>query len=316
MRPDDVLIVLGSPWFNAGYAALVDRLRRESGIRFAILVHDIVPLRRPEWCDRELVRVFRAWHSSVLPVCDTIFSVSRATADDLERYAASAGTRLNGRVQPIPIGTGFGDNALPIQPECDKTELPEPGSYVLFVSTIEARKNHSLLFRVWRKMVDELPPDEVPTLVFAGRVGWLVSDLMQQLDNARYLNGKIRFVSDPTDAMLRQLYRGCLFTVFPSLFEGWGLPVTESLAFGKPCIASNRTSVPEAGGPLARYFDPESLPDAYRVIRAAIDDRAGLAAWQNRVVREFHPVSWDEAATAIVRCLDKSASAAVELISH
>ena len=62
-----------------------------------------------------------------------------------------------------------------------------------------------------------------------------------------------------TDADLKVLYEGCLFTLFPSFYEGWGLPVTESLAFGKPCIASNRSSIPEAGGKLARYIDPNNL---------------------------------------------------------
>jgi glycosyltransferase involved in cell wall biosynthesis len=304
-RPNDVLIVLGSPWFSNDYAAIVDRLRRQSGIRFAVLVHDIVPLRRPEWCDRTLVRLFRNWYGSVLPVSDAVFSVSHATAADLERHAAAAGIRLEGRVKPIPMGTGFGNGAAGEEPETDDASLPAPGEYILFVSTIEARKNHALLFRVWRRMVDELPPEKVPILVFAGRVGWLVSDLMQQLENARFLDGKIRIVRAPTDATLRRLYRGCLFTLFPSLFEGWGLPVTESLALGKPCIASNRTAIPEAGGALARYFDPENLADAYNVIRAAIEDRAGLSAWQEQVVREFRPVSWDETATAIVQRLDE-----------
>ncbi|MDT8349839.1 glycosyltransferase, partial [Roseomonas mucosa] len=93
----------------------------------------------------------------------------------------------------------------------------------------------------------------------AGRVGWLVADLMQQLENAEWLGGKIRLVRDPSDEELLALYRGCRFTLFPSLFEGWGLPVSESLALGRPCIASNRTSLPEAGGALARYFDPDDL---------------------------------------------------------
>jgi hypothetical protein len=68
--------------------------------------------------------------------------------------------------------------------------------------------------------------------------------------------------------------------------------VTESLAFGKPCIISNRTSLPEAGGTLARSFDPDNLHDAYAVIRNVIDDPAGLAQWAATIRREFKPVPW------------------------
>ena len=74
------------------------------------------------------------------------------------------------------------------------------------------------------------------------RVGWLVEDLMRQIVHADHLDGKLIVVEDPTDAELAALYQGCQFTVFPSLYEGWGLPVTESLAFGKPCLASSATA--------------------------------------------------------------------------
>src|SRR6185437_13860829 len=118
------------------------------------------------------------------------------------------------------------------------------------------------------------------------------------LRNCDFLGGKIVLVEDPSDAELERLYQGCLFTLFPSFHEGWGLPVTESLTFGKPCVISNATSLPEAGGTLARYFDPENIADATRVIRETIADRASLAAWEQRIVSEFQPVAWDVSARA------------------
>ena len=141
-------------------------------------------------------------------------------------------------------------------------------------------------------MLDELPYDEVPTLVFAGRIGWLVEDLMHQISNTDHLGGKLVIVEGPSDADLASLYKGCLFTLFPSFYEGWGLPVTESLALGKPCLISNRSSLPEAGGKLARYFDPDNLHDAYEAVRSVLADPADLARWEDRVRREFKPVPW------------------------
>jgi glycosyltransferase involved in cell wall biosynthesis len=86
--------------------------------------------------------------------------------------------------------------------------------------------------------------------------------------------------------------------------------VTESLAFGKPCLAAEATAVPEAGGRLARYFDPESVPDAVRALRAVLDDRAGLSDWQAQVRREFRPVPWSDTARAIAAALGLEAPAA------
>jgi glycosyltransferase involved in cell wall biosynthesis len=306
IAPGDVILVLGSPWFHPDYAAMIRAHRERHGVRFAILVYDLIPLRRPEWCDSGLVRLFREWFVPILPLCDHVFAISQATADDVADYARSNRIALPHGIVTIPIGTGLGSTERP-SPEkaAIGRPLPLPGSYALIVSTIEARKNHLLLFRVWRRLLEEMPGDLVPTLVFAGRIGWLVEDLMHQIRNTAYLNGRLVVVESPTDAELATLYGGCLFTLFPSFYEGWGLPVSESLAFGKPCLISNRTSLPEAGGSLARQFDPDNLHDAYETIRAVIQDRPGLARWQDEVRRSFVPVPWSATADALLDGLER-----------
>ena len=126
---------------------------------------------------------------------------------------------------------------------------------------------------------------------------------MRQIENADHLDGKLVVMEDPSDAELAALYAGCRFTVFPSLYEGWGLPVTESLAFGKPCLIADRTSLPEAGGALARRFDPDNLHDALAVIREVILDPEGLDRWEAQVRREFRPMPWTASADALLTAL-------------
>ena len=302
VRPGDILLILGAPWAGPAYGTFLQQVRGRYPLEAALLLYDLIPLRRPEWCAADLVEKFGQWLRSTLPQCSRLMAISKATAADVEAYAREVGLTLAAPVQPIPIGTDFG---LPLDAgmnEAPARGLPAPGSYILFVSTMEARKNHAMLFKVWRRLVSELPSEKVPTLVFAGRVGWLVSDLMQQLENTDWLDGKIRLIRDPTDTELAALYQGCLFTVFPSLFEGWGLPVSESLGRGQPCLTSDRTSLPESGGKLSRYFDPENLDDAYRAVRAIIDDRAGLEAWRAEVRRDYRHTPWEETADSILAC--------------
>ena len=298
VKAGDTLLAFGAPWSYADHADLIETARARFGIKFGFLVYDIIALRRPEWFEKGLVQRFREWFVSILPLADFVFAISKYTADDVTRFARQYSIPLRNPVQMIPIGNGFGPSAPGLPAPYD--DLPPPGSYVLFVSTIEARKNHMLLFRIWRQLLEELPASAVPTLVFAGRVGWLVADLRQQLENTDYLDHKIIVMSDLSDARLGQLYRGCLFTVFPSHYEGWGLPVSESLAFGKPCLASNKSAIPEAGGKFCRYFDPDDLNAAYRLVRDTVKDRDGLAAWEAEIRREFKPTSWEEGAQAIL----------------
>ncbi len=313
-RRGDLLVVLGSPWFELDYAELAAFARGRLGMRLAVLLYDVIPIRRPEWVDRGTTRVFRDWYATVLPLADLVFAISRATAEDATAWCRRDNIALAGPIRSLPLGTGFGEPAPApdFASDAGAAAVLPPGladalqgrHYVLFVSTIEARKNHMLLFRVWRRLLEEMGPTRVPDLVFVGKVGWLVDDLMSQIENSRHLDGRLHVIEGLDDQALRAAYAGCLFTVFPSFYEGWGLPVSESLAMGKPCLAANVTALPEAGGTLARYFDPFDLNDATRAIRAAIEDPAGLASWQDEVRRDFRPIGWDRTARALLAALD------------
>jgi hypothetical protein len=116
---------------------------------------------------------------------------------------------------------------------------------VLCVGTIESRKNHLALFQAWKLLLEE--GFEPPPLIWVGRPGWRVEDLLAQLAATRSLDGRIRLLHGVSDPELVALYRGALFSVFPSFTEGWGLPVGESLALGTPCLASPRAPRPRRG---------------------------------------------------------------------
>ena len=300
-KPQDWIVTLGSPWSNRTYDSLIKAAKDETGCRFALLIYDIIPLVAPEYCDIGLVQMFRAWHATVPRLADVVMTESHSSARDLERHREDLGL-VSGPVQVIPMGTDIQSRHQAATPRAAR--LPQPGSYVLFVSTLEPRKNHRLLFRVWRRLAADLPTEQVPTLVFAGRVGWMVGDLMQQLANSDWVGGKIVLLENVTDDELLHLYDGCQFTLYPSFYEGWGLPVTESFAMGRPCLSSNSTSLPEAGGSLARYFDPDSASDAYQAVRALIEAPDQLEAWRRQVQQDFVPVPWSAAATAIVSHLE------------
>jgi glycosyltransferase involved in cell wall biosynthesis len=301
--PGDWLLVLGSPWSYPDYATRIATHCQRHGMKFAVLLYDIIPIRRPEWVDQSLRDVFASWFHSVVPLADQVFAISRTTAADVERYERETKFGLRGRVLPVPVGTGFGRAPAPTRTR----RLPAPGHFALIVSTIEARKNHLLLFRIWRALSEQVPAEKLPILVFAGRIGWLVTDLIQQLDNTNWLDGKVMLVEAPTDGELACLYRDCLFTLYPSLYEGWGLPVTESLTYGAPCLAANRTSLPEAGGRLAEYFDPDHLHEAVAAVRRYIDAPELLDLWRARIAREFRPVAWTETAAAMLAAMQESA---------
>ena len=191
-----------------------------------------------------------------------------------------------------------------------------PPRYVLFVSTIELRKNHRLLVRVWQRLLERHGADLVPNLIFAGKIGWLVDDLLAELEASEYLNGKIIILRSLSDAELQQAYRSCLFTVFPSLSEGWGLPIAESLAHGKFCVASNHTSIPEAGGNLIDYFDPLNEDDALAKIERPLIDPGYLTAREAQLRAEYRPRTWEDCVHALIGALDQTVAPDAQAVAQ
>lgn len=110
----------------------------------------------------------------------------------------------------------------------------------------------------------------------------------------------IRILNHVTDADLVHLYRNAYFTVYPSLYEGWGLPVAESLAYGKFCLASNSASIPEVGGNLIEYLDPWDVPKWAERLLWYIEHPTELVDAEQRIRTQFKPASWAECAKLIL----------------
>ncbi len=286
VRPGDVLLIAGAGWSEARHVARVAAARKRQGLRVALLVYDIIPLLRPEWFDPLEQLRFGRWLEAMLVISDHLLAISAATAGDLATWRASRGM-LERAVHVVRLGDGFSQSAATV-PVAHGVE----GPYALFVSTLEFRKNHAVAVEVWRRLLALFGPDQVPRLVFAGRPGGLTGDLMHMLVASDFLGGHVILRPNASDSEIEALYRGCAFTVFPSHYEGWGLPVAESFAFGKPCFAASTSSLPEVGGDLARYFDPLDPDAAVRMIAAVLRDPADLAVWQARVADEFRPTAW------------------------
>jgi glycosyltransferase involved in cell wall biosynthesis len=229
-----------------------------------------------------------------------VLTISHYSKNALRKLVADARLPLP-RVEVLKLGDGLSDRPMAAAARA----LRLPPRYVLFVSTIEFRKNHRLLVRVWRRLIGRHGANRVPVLLFAGQIGWLVDDLLADLAASRHLDGKIELRSDLSDAELRAAYDACLLTLYPSLYEGWGLPVAESLAHGKFCIASNRSAIPEVGGDLIDYFDPSDDDAAFAAIERALFEPGYLAAREARLRAEYRPRSWEHCVHALIDMLDQ-----------
>jgi glycosyltransferase involved in cell wall biosynthesis len=296
----DIVVSLGAGWGVPNYMKHIAEAKRRYGIRFSILIHDLIPIENEAFVEQRHGVQFRNWLKEAIPAADVVLTISQYSRAALIKLAADAGWSLP-RVEVVAPGSGLNDRPM----AGDQRTISFPQRYVLFVSTIEIRKNHRLLVRVWRRMLERHGADAVPVLIFAGQIGWSVDDLLADLTASNYLAGKIELRPGLSDAELRQAYRCCLFTVFPSLSEGWGLPIAESLMHGKFCVASNRTSIPEVGGSLIDYFDPSNDDDALAKIERLLLDPGYLTAREARLLAEYRPRTWADCVHSLIGKLDQ-----------
>jgi glycosyltransferase involved in cell wall biosynthesis len=183
----------------------------------------------------------------------------------------------------------------PISPEevaVARARYGLPERYLLTVGTIEPRKNLNRLMdalAIVRRQRDDVK------LVIVGRLGWLYQDFLNKLEYSEHREAVIRLGFVP-DGDLPAVYQGALATVYPSLYEGFGLPMLESMACGTPVISSRAGSLPELGGDAVRYFDPLDVEEIAAALRSVWHDADLRHSMRERGLARAGQFSWQRAA--------------------
>jgi glycosyltransferase involved in cell wall biosynthesis len=174
------------------------------------------------------------------------------------------------------------------------------GPYVLFVGTLEPRKNLVRLVRAYRRVAAEGFPH---ALVLAGPLGWHHESLMREL--ALQGPGEIVMTGEISADELDAVYRAADVFAYPSLYEGFGLPVLEALVRGVPTVASNTSAVPEVSGDAALGVDPRSVRSIAQAISSLVSD-VGLAdRMAGRARTQAQRFSWDETARLTLQVYER-----------
>ncbi len=291
-----VLVFLGAVWINDALM-LAARQAHAEGARFVTLLYDLTPVLQTGHT-AAVNRLFERYLHLVMQTASSVPAISRASRADFERYCESAG------FEPPPGGaTGLPCGITPAQFPAGDAPWPRP--YALFVGTVEARKNHVLALRAWQRLVDKHGAEAVPDLVCIGRLGWHAQEFLDEYVRTGGLGGKVSVLSNSVpDAELARFYAHAAFTVYPSNYEGWGLPVSESLAFGKVAVVAHNSSLPEAGGDLASYFRSDDVDDFVTVLERDALDPSVRARLEERIAREFADRTWVQVAESLGADID------------
>jgi glycosyltransferase involved in cell wall biosynthesis len=288
------LINLGTSWWLQNYFLQVRRAKSRYGIKYVPFVHDLIPIMTPEHCIRELTRDFISWTLGVFQHADMFLVNSEATKRDLLKVADTLGHDVSAdKIKVIRLDADFRRSSQAVAREdlLSRWGL-KPDKFVLIVSTIESRKNHIGAFNAWLSLIRRHGVKNVPKLVCVGNAGWLNDAVHAKLASNDELRAHVVMLSRLSDDELASLYRHCLFTLYPSHYEGWGLPVTESLCYGKATLISDASSLPEAGGVFADYFSASSDISLAAAAETLIFDRDHRREREALIAAKFQPRRW------------------------
>lgn len=265
--PGDLLVMADECWNYRAWQA--DALARSQGARVVLVLHDLIPLRQPEYCAPLFTRVFRPWLLNMAAQCDIVMCNSRATALDFRRFCLEEKV-AQPKTRHFRLGCDISAPGSPGPVRANITAFADrPGAWFASVGTIEPRKNQALLLQIfeglWARGIDA-------RLLVAGRTHPGCASLISRMQRHPEQGNRLLTVLDASDGEVNLAYSRCRALLFPTLAEGFGLPLVEARARGCTVIASSLPALLELADDGVLFFSPDSADE----LEALIVEQASL----------------------------------------
>lgn len=290
---DDILFLPDASW-SGGVFGPLEKVKAK-GVRVVFFMHDIIPLTHPEVCHPVHVERFREWFGQVIPLADFFICNShftqRSITDYLDQHPgaptlASAVVHLGHDLGPLSIGS--------IRHDKLRRALTKSPASFLCVGTLEPRKNLGILIDAFEALWND---GHGVSLTLIGRAGWLCDDLLVRIRRHPERGRRLFWFNDVGDTDLALAYRQASALIFPSVIEGFGLPLVEALSQGLPVIVSDIPVFREIAGDHGRYFPPTDAQALAGAVKEhlAVSSVAGAST--------FRWPTWEESSRQLLTTL-------------
>lgn len=286
------LYIFAGPLWRYEYQEKIQWLKN-NGAKIGIFIYDLLPILQPSF-HGEIALKFKDHINLCLNVSDHLIFINDYTKEQFLNFFPSR--NLNPR--KIVLG-GLGvsqDDLFPDESTVELTDIPE--RYILYVSAFHPRKNHEVLLEAYEHLIKRNVGDIAPSLVMAGGAIIEGESILRRINTSPASN-KFISLKRCSDKKLNDLYSNALFTVYPSFFEGWGMPITESLNMGKIVICSNDSSMDAACQDLCIRASPyESQIWADHIYNLSINPNERLK-WEKKIAAKYKNRTWEDIFTKL-----------------
>ncbi len=262
---------------------------KENGAKIYNFIYDLVPIKKPQFSHSNTIRNFAMYIYAILQYSDLVMFDSRSAEKDFFEIKDYLNNTRNISTKVVKLGSHISE---PENGELDNTvsTLLEQ-KYLLFVGTLEPRKNQRLALDSFEKL-STIYPDL--NLVFVGKRGWNNEEFISRLEKHTLLNKKLFWLQNVDDYNLNKLYKNAFMCLYLSAYEGFGLPIAESLGMGKITLTSNNSSMYEVGKDFADYLDYNTQNECFDIIRTYLDNPKLYQAKSAHITNHYNVYTWEQ----------------------
>ncbi|MBE9175113.1 glycosyltransferase family 4 protein [Synechocystis salina LEGE 06155] len=285
---DSQFNIFHSPYFSLPSKEVTKKLPR------VLTIYDLIPVKRPEFSSKIIDSYFKKILSSIDIKKDWIICISEYTKEEFCEYTGMSTDRVF--VNYLAAADHFHpvDDFDFVSRVRHRYQIPE-GNYFLSLAALQPRKNFSHLIKCFFRFLSENPNEDI-YLVLVGEKGWNYDSIFRAMNSHHEFRSRIVVTGYIPDEDLSAVYSGASVFIFPSLYEGFGLPILEAMQCGVPVVASNVTSLPEVVGNAGILVDPTDEIQMCDAMLNLLQDCKLRKTLQQKGIERAKKFSWNKTA--------------------
>ncbi len=293
-KENTIFLDIDSAW-NAPYKRdILYPILKNNGFLIYNFIHDLIPILMPELVHDMTVKNFNVFIKTVYKYSDLVLFNSHSSQKDFVDYKEKLEIKRYIATRTVGLGSDFLQS--PIQVTNIKYQEVLNKKYILFVGTIEPRKNQEEVLSAFDILAQKFSD---LNLIFIGKKGWKIDPLINRIKNHSLLNRRFYWFDDIDDDTLNHFYKNAFIVTYLSKYEGYGLPIVESLQYNNITIASKNSSMYEVGRDAADYIQYNTTNEIVDIISLYCKNKEIYKLKKEYIKENFVPLSWDRFANSI-----------------
>lgn len=279
---------------------------RFSAMPSVISIMDLAFFHFPEMFTRKDLTQLKSWTEYSVKKAKAIITISEATKSDIIKLYGISERKIHVVYPGIKPSITLTPHIYPMSELASKYDITD--NYLLFVGTLQPRKNITRSIEAFAKLLEEKEyKDSNLQFVIIGKKGWQYEEILSAPKRFG-IEDRVKFLDFVPDEDLSLFYKGAKAFIWPSLYEGFGLPILEAMQNEVPVITSNVSSLPEAGGDAALYVDPEKVDEITKAMKKILEDKELRKELIEKGKKQVTKFSWEKAGEETLQVLQEVAN--------